>query len=61
MKLFVLAVCLAVVMGDHDTPTEADAFCSLVNIFANPILQNCQDLREASSSQTAPGQSIVSL
>ena len=52
MKLFVLAVCLAVVIGDHDTPTEADAFCSLVNIFANPVIQDCQNLRAASSIQS---------
>ena len=57
MRLFVLAVCLAVVVGDHGTDTGGDAFCLTLNIILNPVIQNCQELMQAShlSTQTLAG------
>ena len=49
--MFVLALCLAVVVGDHDTTTEADSFCEVVTIFLNPVIQNCRTLKQASEVQ----------
>ena len=48
MKVFVLALCLVLVVGDHDTTSEADVFCRSVTILFNPVIQNCQTLKQAS-------------
>ena len=50
MKVFVLALCLALVVGDHDTASEADEYCKLVTIFLNPVIRNCQTLKQASET-----------
>jgi hypothetical protein len=48
MKVFVLALCLIMAVGDHDTTTEPDEFCRAVTILFNPVIQNCQTLKQAS-------------
>ena len=48
MKVFVLALCLVMAVGDHDTTTEPDVFCRAVTIFFNQANLNCQTLMQAS-------------
>lgn len=50
MKVFVLTLCLAMAVGDHDatSKSEPDEYCRIVTIFLNPVIQSCQTLRQAS-------------
>ena len=50
MKVVVLALCLALVVGDHDTTSEPDIFCRAVSIGLNPVFQNCQTLKNEASA-----------
>ena len=47
MKVVVLALYLALVVGDQGTTSEPDIFCRAVSIAIglNPVIQNCQTLK----------------
>lgn len=62
MKVFVLALCLVMAVGDHDTTTEPDVFCRAVTIFFNQVNLNCQTLMQASLTvRCTHGQTLTRL